>query len=772
MKKIYILCLIIFGLFFSRISIAQKSKTQLDEAKETTTAFVKAESVKALEDNLVKALGAEHNSGAVTAAMKKFWESAKGLDQQQAKALFQRFSNASKTSLKKLASLSPRQLTSYAREVTSHVKIDANTLKRIICGAGDKAGNTALRTLYEMDNMIAETGKVSQELLRRMRDEAGSLDPKRARALYDLFKKDVANIKNLKDTKNGLGKYVGTVVDGVFVLNDAVNIYYSDDEPEVKAINATGKIIDYGTSTAAGAGTAALGAGELAFSAGLGVGLTIAFSANRVSTLYTEIAMLQKEKEAAKNAEKNEKIDNEILIRRQLVNINGKIKAGKIDNAQFLLVKLQKFILNNRIDNEKKLLALRDELEDKANHAERNQLINEIINKANHPYTKASNYYRRGVELNDAKIFAAEALNILKSNVKKYPEIAGLTAISKTEQLIKAINEKIASATDLSISGTNLPKRVYAGQSIEIKVFVKGGIPYYRAKGNILGNISDDDVVTMYWEAPSEPGIEHLTFKIRDCMGNIAAISGSTEVVEGIGEEDKEPVDVEYSDLKEFVNVNRDGTPYIFYSANKYHIGYSSEYANKTMYEDKENNEGFWVTGSSERGRNKKIWYCLPHGPYRRYDIKDGKTLEETGFYNKGKKHGKWTHYAVSGPRKGQVEYFTNYKNGLKNGIETFYNSKGDISSTNNYRDDKKHGTQISYSSKIPGGIESEREYKNGELVSGYTWSPRVINGKIVSWIKYTNYSNGTSKEERYDENFKLFSSRLNDINGNKIKNK
>ena len=544
MKKAYIQSLtLLIALLISSLSYAQNSKTQLDEAKETTIGFMKAEGVKALENNLVKALGAERNSGAVTAAMKKFWKSAKGLDKQQATKLFQRFSNASKSSLKKIASLSPSQLSSYAREVTSNVKLDAKTLKQIIFGAGDKAGNAALRTLSEMDKLIAETGTVSQELLRKLRDEASGLDPKRARALYDLFKKDVADIKNLKDTKNGLGKYVGTVVDGVFVLSDAYDIYYSDDEPEVKAIKATGKIVDYGLSTGAGVATAALGAGELAFGAGLGVGLTIAFTANRVSTLYTEIMMLQKEREAAKDAVKNERIDNGILVRRQLVNINNKIKSGQLRNAKHILIKLEQFILNNNIDNEAKLYDLHSELEEKVKTAERNELINKVLNKARHPYRKALTNYTKGVELHLAKIYAAEALTILNKNLRSYPEIGGLTAISKVQQLIKAINEKIANATDLLITGTNLPKRVYAGQFIDIKVFVSGGIPYYTSIGTISGNVSDNEV-TMYWEAPLEPGIEHLTLKIRDCMGSIASASVSIEVVarpEEIEEETKEP---------------------------------------------------------------------------------------------------------------------------------------------------------------------------------------------------------------------------------------
>jgi hypothetical protein len=137
-----------------------------------------------------------------------------------------------------------------------------------------------------------------------------------------------------------------------------------------------------------------------------------------------------------------------------------------------------------------------------------------------------------------------EALNILKSNVKKYPEIAGLTAISKTEELINAINEKIANAAEFVITDIAVPERVYVGQSIDIPVYVKGGIPYYRSVGETSSSTTDGTEVTMFWYAPSEPGIAHLTFTISDCMGSIARVSASTEVVERpeeITEDTKEP---------------------------------------------------------------------------------------------------------------------------------------------------------------------------------------------------------------------------------------
>lgn len=520
--SLFIMCLLSFS-----VCNAQKQKSQTEEAAATAQSFVKAETVKAIEANLIKALESERNSAAVTNAMTKFWESAKGLNQKQVEALADRFVSASKTNIQKLSTLSTSQLKNYAREVSGSLKVDAKTLKQIVYGAGDKAGNATLKTLQEIDDVLAKTGKVSKDLLLKLRSEASGLDPNQARAFYDLLKDKVSSdwkdIKNLDKATEGIGKYVGTVVDGVFVLSDAYDIYYSDDEPEVKAINATGKIIDYGVSTGAGAASAALGGG-------LGPGLVIAFTANRVSTLYTEIAMLEKEKEAAENAELNEKINNSILVRRQLVNISNLIQSGNLDKANFLLNKLRQFIIRHNFDNVEMLLQLHNELEQKLKEAERNEKINQIINTARYPYRDALNYYSKGVELNQAKRYATEALNILKNGAKTYPEIKDLKAIAITQQLIKAIEAKIANASALSIASVGAPEKVYTGQSIEIYISVKGGIPYYKAIGEIPGNISED-IVTMYWDAPTKPGKKRINFKIQDCLGNTTSITKEVEVV-------------------------------------------------------------------------------------------------------------------------------------------------------------------------------------------------------------------------------------------------
>lgn len=527
MRTIIKHCLLIIGLISFSFYYAHAQQSHVADDKKSAKSFVAAETIKAIESKLIEALEAERNSQAVSKALEKFWRSAKNLSKDEVVALSNRFTNASKSSIKRLAQLSPKQLSSFARDIAGKVRLDPKILKQIIYREGDRAGTAMLKTLSEIDDALAKTGKISAELLRKMRSEASGLDPKQARAFYDLLKENVSNdwakIKDLDNATQGIGKYVGTVVDGVFVLTDAYDIYYSDDDPDVKAINATSKIIDYGIGTGAGAASTALGGG-------LGPGIVIAFTANRVSTLYTEIAMLQKEREAAKNAEQFERLNNGMLVRRQLVNISNKLKSGDLANANFLLAKVERFLFDHKVDNLEKLMDLQNNLAEKAKKAERTIRINEIVNRARFPFRDALDFYNRGVELNLARQYATQALNILKTNVKSYPEIGGLQAIPITQRLIRMIDGKIAKAKSLTITKIEGPASVYSGDYIDYKIYPKGGIPYYSAVGEISGNISED-VVTMYWDPPSKPGEKKVTFTISDCMGNTASISKTIEVV-------------------------------------------------------------------------------------------------------------------------------------------------------------------------------------------------------------------------------------------------
>lgn len=755
MKMTYVkIFIVLFVLIFSNFSYALKHETQLQEANKTSKAFFKAEVYKAVEKKLIIALKAERNSKLITESMKKIWKTAKNLNKSQMKTFLARFSNASKTSIKKLANMSPKQLGGYIKGVVSKVKLNIGSLKQIISGAGDKACKSAMKAISLIDDAIAKTGTVSKTLLKRIRDGVSKLNPKQAKAYLDLVKKRFLNewksISDLKPGSKGPGSIIGTVVDGIFVFNDAVNIYYSDDEPEEKAIKATAKIVEYGFSTGAGAASTALGGG-------LGPGLVIALSANRVATLYTEIMMLQRERKLAKDAEKEVKLNNGILARRQFINISQKIKSGQLKNAKFLLSKMMRFLINNKFQNEKMLFKIQSNLEQKFKNAERADTINKILNKARFPYKKAMRLYLDNHNLTYAKELVLKAFKILNSKLNTYPELKTLKAIPNINKLIAAINSKIENATDIYIISISGPKRVKVGEFEHYTMKVKGGIPDYEPIG--IDGYGTRTSVTVYWEAPKKPGKEKVSFTVKDDLGKVTTATVSI-IVENEGEEIEETNKEDYSNLKVFVYINSKGVPVEFYSAIYSHKGYSNEFEKKLMYKDKEKDEGFWVRVSCPEGGKKErgvSWYCLPHGPYRSYES-DGKTLKITGVYGRGKKHGKFTYYLTEGSRKGQVDYLINYKNDMKHGITTFYSEGGKPSVVNNYKNDKKHGTQITYSKNVPGGVSSKQEFRNGKNISGFTWSEYRINGKLVSWIKRIYEENGNSIEERYGKDFNILS--------------
>jgi len=755
MKMAYVKMLIILlVLICSNFSYALKHETQLREAKKTGRAFFEAEAYKAVENKLIDAFKAERNSKMITKSMKKIWKTAKNLNKSQLKTFLARFSNITKSGIKKLSRLSSKELSGYINSVVDKTSLNANKLKQIISGAGDKAGKSAIKAIALIDDAIKNTGTVSKTLLKKIRDSVSKLNPKRAKAYLDLVKKRFLNewksISDLKPGSKGPGSIIGTVVDGVFVLNDAVSIYYSDDDPEEKAIRATAKIVEYGYSTGAGAASAALGGG-------LGPGLVIALSANRVATLYTEIMMLQRERKLAKDAEKEEKINNGILARRQFINISQKIKSGQFKNAKFLLSKMIRFLINNKFQNEKMLFKIQSNLEQKLKNAERVDIINKILNKARFPYKKAMKFYLDNRNLTYAKKLAFKAFKILNSEINTYPELETLKAIPNINKLIDAINMKIDNATDINIISVLGPKQVRAGEYEHYRIKIKGGIPDYEPVD--IEGYGNRTSVTVYWKAPEKPGKQKVSFTVKDDLGKLASTTVSI-IVKDENEEIEEKVDKDDTNLKVFVYINNKGVPVEFYSAIDSHKGYSNEFEKKLMYEDKEKDEGFWVRVSCPEGEKKErgvAWYCLPHGPYMSYE-KDGKTLKITGVYRRGKKHGKFTYYITEGSRKGQVDYFINYKNDMKNGLSMYYSKNGKPSVVNNYKNNKKHGTQITYSNVVPGGVFRNEEYKNGKKISGFLWSKYVINRKIVSWIKWIHEENGNSVEERYDNNFLISS--------------
>lgn len=570
MNKIYIQNLfIMLALLFSCFSYAQNKatndpKTFQQELFDVTIAHTEAEINKKISTELARAAMNESNRALVSKTTSELMKSVKHMTKQQTTVFLSKLSKMSSKNLSKLAQLSPRGLNSFAASAVSKLSKNSKSLTTIIGAAGDKAGNAALQAVSKIDEVVANGGKVSKEMIKKLKDAADNLPPGRVRAFLDYLKnKSVTEWKDITDLETpdkGPGSVVGTVIDGVFVLYDFYDIYYSDDEPEIKEINYTTKGAGYAAGTIGSfAASEAAGAAATTAAASFGAGLLIAWSATQVANVTNEYLMLQKELEDKKDAQTFERANNRVLVMRQFIKVNNKIKAGQISNANSLLIKLEQFLASNNCENEEKLFDLHKGLEEMAKTAARKELINNIINKAKKPYLKALNLYNKRIQLHIAKINAAEALAILNKNLKKYPEIGTLEAIPASKTLINNINEKIANAGALVITNVNVPKQVSPGEDIEIPVYVKGGIPYYSGIGSIYGNTSDKTEVTFNWTAPTKPGIEKFILKLQDCMGSIASTSVSIDVVEEIEDIIPEKISEEELPGKEIMQNKEEG---------------------------------------------------------------------------------------------------------------------------------------------------------------------------------------------------------------------
>ncbi len=517
----------IFILAWGSLAFASKPLTQLQEAKKTTKTYIEAEIYKAVERELVQTLVSEHHSKFITKAIKnraratmvKVSQAMAGMSSSQRVKFLKKLTHSSKDGLKKLAKMSKGGVAHYLNAVKNTKSL--KSLKKLVAGSGDKAGSWVLKRVADMDSVIAKGGKVSKDTLKRLMQGAKELPPKRAKAFFDMIsKKMTTDWSDIARGGDAAASLVGTVVDGVFVLNDAYNIYYIKD-PEEKAIQATGKIIEYGSATAATTATAALG--------GFLPGLVIALSANRVGTLYNEIMMLQKERADTKSVLLNEKIGNGILVRRQLIKVNHLIEKGELRKAQHLLYQVNKWSALKSIQNASKLRELRSSLEEDIKKYKRNEEINRIINRARFPYRKALRYYREGRELQYARKLAIKSRNILKGNLSTYPEIRQLKALVYIEKLIAAINAKIANVKVLQIVRVSGAKEVFAGDVAHYSLTVVGGIPDYTPVE--IDGYGTKDSVTVYWQAPEKLGKKIVRFKMKDSMGSIASTSISIEVV-------------------------------------------------------------------------------------------------------------------------------------------------------------------------------------------------------------------------------------------------
>ncbi|WP_294957496.1 hypothetical protein [Sulfurovum sp.] len=608
--------IIFIFLFFISSICSAKSPSQYEEAKKTTAVFIEAETYKAVENKLVETLINEHHSQYITKAIKnqasntmiKLSKAISNMNSNERIKILKNIAGVSQKGLKTLSTLSQSSLRQYVGSLKNTSSF--MTLRRVIGKTGDKTGNWILKRFSEVDGIASQGGKVSDKLLQKILNTAKKLPPERAKACYELMAKKMGtDWKQITKGGSTTAGFVGSMVDGVFVLKDAYTIYYIDDSEE-KAIQASSKIIDYGTGTAGGV---AVGAAETAVSTTVAgsvatailPGLVVALSANRVATLYTEIMELQRDREKTKSAELEEKLQNGITVRRAMLQTSQYIQAGEIKKAKKMYSKIEHFLLSGvqkRFVNQKKVYHLFDILKEKLKKAQRVEEINKIINQARFPYYKAVNLYNTNSRLLYAKKLAQQSLEILSINSGQYPEIHSLKAWIYIKNLINKINQKIANAKPLKIVSVSGPKVVVAGESVSYFLSIKGGVPDYKPV-NIDG-YGTNKSVTLYWVAPQEIGKKTLHFTIQDALGKKATVNISVTIINRTNTTTTKDIK-----LVAFTKFHHQGDKLII--ENKVHEVYpGSNDVNFLVNTNNPNYSYIWkVNGVKESGRFKNKFY-------------------------------------------------------------------------------------------------------------------------------------------------------------------
>ncbi len=100
----------------------------------------------------------------------------------------------------------------------------------------------------------------------------------------------------------------------------------------------------------------------------------------------------------------------------------------------------------------------------------------------------------------------------------------------------------------------------------------------------------------------------------------------------------------------------------------------------------------------------------------------------ESGYVINGNKSGQWTRYDADG----KIRFVVNYIDGLKNGDELSFNTRGQIEARTSYRNDQLDGISGTYKSGRP---TQEISYRNGQY-DGPT-KKYFPNGKIQQEINF-----------------------------------
>lgn len=406
-------------------------------------------------------------------------------------------------------------------------------LKKLVAYSGDAlddAGVRALGLMNRVEEAITATGKVPTQLTDDLKTALKRLSPEQLRAARQLLSEKGAKtvVKDYLVKNPGV---IGTFVDGVFVLAFDVPALWAMSDAEEKAASATGTGFGFAAQTAGTAASAALGGGFLP-------GLVVSWTSSQVKELVTEMIMLQYDRANAAMKEQWANMELRMNAIRGMLKVDELLKTGDVAKAADYLAKVERYAMEQNFPNEGIFEKIQD-LKGIVAKAEERRAANQVIAQARVPYMFGYRLASQGRNLNLARTHVEEALAVLQEALGQHPELAD--RVRQVQELIAQIDRMIAEAPPLGQATVSGPDLVASGEVAHFEVTVSGGIPDYQPVDMNGHGLSTGAVY--YWEAPAEPGVRTVTFRIRDDAGKMAEAVKEIEV-KGEGQSPDEPVEM------------------------------------------------------------------------------------------------------------------------------------------------------------------------------------------------------------------------------------
>jgi hypothetical protein len=437
------------------------------------------------------------------------------MDAKQTQEFFNRLQKMDRAELSRLVKRKGNGVLAYGQSLLKGEGSDIARIKAALARGGDEAGLDAVRLVRRLEEGLPVS---KDDLMKALK----SLPPEKSTTLLDAFRSE---FKRGGPVKQQLMDSVGTMVDGVFVFNDAVNIYYSDDPPEEKAAAATGKGVEFGLGAVGGVAASAVGGG-------FGANLVLGWSAGQVGELTKEMIGLYHDRQNAALKEQWAELELREMTLRKMLEVDRLIKAGKLDQALEQSKKLRQFYDEHEdtINDDavgKHLVDLRKNL----GEASHKQTALARLSEARRPYERALASYRKRANLKQAQEEARQARQILERWASTYPELG--EPLSQVRKLETDIAQAMATATPVQLVRIQGPARVVVGDWAEFHLDASGGIPWYCSTSD---GVCGSTFATAFWKASGQPGSRTIAFRLKDDIGQVAAKETTVEVLPGTGE--------------------------------------------------------------------------------------------------------------------------------------------------------------------------------------------------------------------------------------------